>query len=803
MAGVFESNLADKITDLLLRLEKILGKSGFVSGAAAALVYGTDSSHLKLGKPLAVALPATRAEVLDVFLLCARAKVPLVCRGSGTGLSGGAVPADGSVVLGFSRLNKMAPVDSNNHRIKVEAGVLNDRVSRLGAAVGLHFAPDPSSQSISTIGGNIAENAGGPHCLRHGVTLQHVLGMDWIDSTGKNQRSSRSLSFERGFSLTSLLCGSEGTLGILLAADLNLVPTAEEVLTILAVFPDLKDATSSVVSLLGAGLNPVAVEMVDQPMLVAIEAAFQFGFPTDVAAAMILELAGSPAQVQEDAARASDLLKAGGARQITQAANEAERQELWKCRKKAFGAVGRLAPSYVTMDVVVPLGQLPGLVEDIQGIKQELGVDIATAFHAGDGNLHPGVHYDDKDAGETRRAHEAANRIIKAALQRDGSCTGEHGVGLEKIHVLPWQMDEQCAQLHHQIKRVFDPENIFNPGKLLPPLNARFSSIKEPPEQVVFQWDSMTVTAPADITLASIQSRAMARGLWIPVGMPLVGDPTLDELTSHLLCGPSLLSENHVRPYLLELWARTGDGRLFHSGAPVFKNVAGYNLGQALCGSGGTLVTNVGLTFQLRPISEAVRVWRVVGAERSAIKAILSILAGDLGGSGAPALINNGAELLVVICGRRRSWDLDIWHDRLQQIDPTLEVSLVKDVDLAGNARLLPMLDLPPWTREKANWTAVVPTGQNQNSLSVDHLQGQTQWIWQGEPRMFWVPGQLTTASELTSEGQWHLDPVISNGMFAPVPEPDAMVSGSLLSRLAEVFNPQLQSSSQGEESFE
>jgi len=787
---IYAANLSAGELDFLASLENILGKNGLITGPAAALVYGTDSSHIKLGQPLAVTLPATRAQVLDVFSLCAAAKIPLVCRGSGTGLSGGAVPSAGSVVLGFSRLNQLGPINKINHRVKVEPGVLNDQVSLHGASADLHFAPDPSSQSIATIGGNIAENAGGPHCLRHGVTLQHVLGVDWIDSSGKIRQSSRSLFFERGFSLTALLCGSEGTLGLLQAADLNLVPNPQSVITILAVFSHLKNATSSVVSLLGAGLMPVACEMVDQPMLIAVEAAFGFGFPTDVEAAMILELAGRPQEVQEDAERARQILMDGGAREIRQAANETERLELWKCRKKAFGAVGRLAPSYVTMDVVVPLGQLPDLVQEIQVIKKECGVDIATAFHAGDGNLHPGVHYDDHDEEDTRRAHQAADRIIAAALKRGGSCTGEHGVGLEKIHVLPWQMDEQCARLHHLIKHVFDPESIFNPGKLLPPVDADFRSVKGPPGDVVFQWSSMTVTAPADTSLALIQSQALAQGLWIPVGMPLVGDPTLGDLTGNLLCGPALLSENHARPYLLELWAETGDGRHFCTGAPVFKNAAGYNLAQGLCGSGTDFVKKVGMTYQLRPVAEAVRVWRVKDCSREVTSSLLELLTMESGGPGSPLIIKNGSELLVVVSGRRRSWDLDVWMERLENLLPGLDVSLVKDVDLAGNAQVLPMLNLPDWTQGKVAWTSVVPTAENRKSLNSAAIHGTEYWIWQAEPRLFWVPELIKNCGAWTDENHWYLDTLISAGKFTAIPQSGPGVPVDLLHRLEKVFNP-------------
>ena len=307
------------------------------------------------------------------------------------------------------------------------------------------------------------------------MTLQHLHRLEWCDSTGRSLTTGSNHPARRGFHLTSLLCGSEGTLGLVTAAELALVPDPQEVATLLAIFPLLDEATAAVVQLLGTGLLPVAVEMVDQSMLQAVEQAFAFGFPTDVEAAMICEFAGGAEEVAEDSSRAVDLLLQAGAREVRRAADEAERLELWKCRKKAFGAVGRLAPGYVTMDVVVPLGELPGLVSQIQVIKRKHDVAIATAFHAGDGNLHPGVQYDDRDGDQTRRAHAAADEIIRDALARGGSCTGEHGVGLEKLHAVPWQIDAEFAGLQQKIKSLFDPDNLLNPGKMLPPPDSVFA----------------------------------------------------------------------------------------------------------------------------------------------------------------------------------------------------------------------------------------------------------------------------------------------------------------------------------------
>ena len=290
------------------RLRAVLGKEGYLDDEAARFIYARDASHMTLGLPRGVALPATREEVAETVALCAEAGVPVVARGSGTGLSGGALPPDGSLVLATGRLQKMGPVNTAWGCVQVEVGVLNEKVSTHAKPLSFHFAPDPSSQSAAAIGGNIAENAGGPHCLRHGVTLRHLRQLKWVGADGVPHHSGWGTVGERGLDLVSLMCGSEGTLGVVTDAELKLVSDPAAVSTLLAFFPVLDEATLAVVKLLGQGLLPVAVEMVDQSMLRAVEAAFNFGFPTDVEAAMIVEFSGPADKVNEDGARAEALL---------------------------------------------------------------------------------------------------------------------------------------------------------------------------------------------------------------------------------------------------------------------------------------------------------------------------------------------------------------------------------------------------------------------------------------------------------------------------------------------------------------
>ena len=782
--------MGDDRQKLLAQLKKLLGPEGLLDDAAARRVYAQDSSHLQWGRPWAIALPRLASEVAHIVELCTRAGVPIVCRGSGTGLSGGAVPVEGALVLGTARCQQSDPVCPSDQSVQVQVGVLNDQVSTMASAYGFHFAPDPSSQSIASIGGNIAENSGGPHCLRYGVTLQHVRQMQWVDAQGALSYSCRGLPAERGFDLKSLLCGSEGTLGVVTAARLKLVANAPAVTTLLVFFPLLHDATCSVVSLLEAGLQPVAVEMVDQAMLLAVEEAFGFGFPTDVEGAMIAEFTGTAEEVAEDVERATTILNDGGASEVRQATDDDERMELWKCRKKAFGAVGRLAPRYVTMDVVVPLGRLPELVARIQDIKIKLGVGVSTAFHAGDGNLHPGVHYDDRVEGQSENAHRAADEIIRTALGMGGSATGEHGVGMEKIHVMPWQWDAVTASLQRGIKEAFDPQDLMNPGKILPPADAKYADCKPLPQSPVFRWDSMTVTAPADTPLAQLQSVALERGLCLPVGvfrtsktgeLGLGAATNVGDLFSQLVPGPAVLAMGTARDFLLELWAQTGDGQLFHTGAPVFKNVAGYGLGQSLCGSGEYFVKPLAATFQLKPVCESILALRFSHqGERGVLESLLPMLPVD--DITSPVVIFDNQGLWILVGGRNRSWGLDSLANSLIEhlAGCTLESrQLLAPSDMGD---FLASDFFPTWAVASENWTMVCkPAGHK----SSHEIPSAGPLVWQATPGLWWVPGSV----ELRDG--WYADKLLDGGLITPTPAPSPASATGMLSRLKKLFDPQ------------
>lgn len=791
-------------------LRAALGPDGVLDDAAARAVYARDASHLALGQPLAVALPRDAQAAAAAVRLCARHGVPWVARGAGTGLSGGAVPPDGSLVIATARLDALGPVDARALRVRVGPGVVNERVSRHAAAHGLRFAPDPSSQGAATIGGNVAENAGGPHTLKIGVTLQHLLRLVWIDAEGRPRSTGAGAAYERGYDLLALLCGSEGILGLVTEVELRLAPEPPALATLLALFPRLDDATAAVVALLGTGMLPDAIEMVDRSMLEAVEEAFRFGLPTDVEAAMIVEFGGLPQAVVEDAQRARALLEAGGAREVRTARDERERRELWRCRKQAFGAVGRLAPSYVTMDVCVPLGRLPQIVRATGEIARRHGVRVATAFHAGDGNLHPGVHYDERDPELAARAHAAADEILGAALALGGSVTGEHGVGLEKLHVVGAQLDPIALELMHGIRRLCDPRSLCNPGKALPPPGGTPGPAGQAaaPRQARVAWDSLTLTAPGEADFAALQAQALARGFWVPCGAwrPLGDGPGLGavgdvaSLVEAGLPGPALPGTGPVRDHLLEVWALTGDGRPLHVGAPVTKNVAGLDLVRLLCGSQGTLARVTGATFQLRPAPPAVALWRLdaaPGRSPAQLAAAFGALLGELLRQGrdpaAPVAVaeraDGGAWSVRVLCpGRDRAWDLPRRATALaaavQEGGFTLGATdLVPGSELTALPR---RAQLPDWALAHPDWTLLALRRGRPAPPPAALAAGR--FVFQAAPALLWVPRALRAGDDTDP---WLADVVARDGARTELPAPaDAGVPRALLAGLKALCDP-------------
>jgi glycolate oxidase len=417
--------------------------------------------------PSAVLLPATQDEVRAAMRICYRARVPVVARGSGTGLSGGAVPVDGGVVLSLTRLNRILEVDVANRLVVVEPGVVNAHVTDRVAPDGYFYAPDPSSQPVCTIGGNVAENAGGAHCLKYGFTVTHVLGLDVVLPDGELVRLGGPVPDMPGYDLAGVFVGSEGTLGVATRVTLRIVPRPEAVQTLLAAFDTSDDAGAAVSAIIAAGLLPAAVELMDALSIRAAEAAVGAGYP-DCGALLLVELDGPAEDVGLEMARVVEICDALGAREVRVAKSDAERSVVWKGRKAAFAAMGRIAASYIVQDGVIPRTALPRILREIEELARRAGLRVANVFHAGDGNLHPMVLYDHRAAGEEAVAKKLSAAILGLCVEAGGSITGEHGVGLDKRDFMPTMFAEPDLETMQRVRCAFDPENLSNPGKLFP-----------------------------------------------------------------------------------------------------------------------------------------------------------------------------------------------------------------------------------------------------------------------------------------------------------------------------------------------
>jgi glycolate oxidase subunit GlcD len=474
--------------ELAAELRGILGPDGLIADPGRLVSYESDGLTSHRHPPRAVLLPRSTDQVAAALRALADAGVPFVARGSGTGLSGGAVPLHGAVVLSTARMTRILEMDPANRRARVEAGVVNVRISKAAEPHGLYYAPDPSSQSACTIGGNVAENSGGPHCLKYGVTTNHITGLTVVLPDGGVMELGGSAGEGAGYDLVGLFVGSEGTFGIATEVEIRLSPRPPAVETLLAIYDDIEDAGRAVSAIIAAGLIPAAMEMIDHNTIKAVEESiYAAGYPTDAAAALVVEVDGAPAETVADAARAQEICEASGAREVRRAKNEAERLGLWQGRKKAFGAMGRLAPDLLVQDATVPRSRLPAVLARIYGICERYDLRVANVFHAGDGNLHPNLVFDRRNEEELARVQAASREIMAACVDAGGTITGEHGVGLDKRHYMslvfgPDEMDALCA-----VRRVFDPRGLANPGKILPEDtcdndNDRRSSIVDPPE---------------------------------------------------------------------------------------------------------------------------------------------------------------------------------------------------------------------------------------------------------------------------------------------------------------------------------
>lgn len=603
---------------LLSELRAAIGRENVVSAPSELAVYDCDAFTIERDRPLAVVFPRSTEQVVQTVKLCRQRGVSLVARGAGTSLAGGCLP-QGGIVLMLTRMNAILDIDLRNRMAVVEAGVTNLRLGQALTQTGFHYAPDPSSQGASTIGGNIATNAGGPHTLKYGVTVNHVLGIEAVLSDGSILQLGP-VEAPDGFDLVGLLVGSEGTLGIVTKAWVRLTPNPQDYRTMRATFDSLDDASNTVSQIVAAGIIPAALELMDQGILTAVEDAYHVGFPADAGAVLVIEVDGPAVGLDRQQEQIVAFCRRLGAREILQAASAQERELLWKCRKMAVGATGRLSPSYTIQDGVVPRTQLPHIMRRTAEIGRKHRIRIVNVAHAGDGNVHPILLFDERDRNEVERAVAAGREILQECIACGGSITAEHGIGVEKIALMDQLFMPADLEAMRRVRQAFDPTGLLNPGKLIPQSQGNDSpSPKQtdgcaapqetapvPGDKVIdYPMADMTITVEAGITVKELNRQLAVNRQWLPVDVPHQERTTVGEAIAMNAAGPRRYAYGAMRDYVLGFTAVDGRGTVFGGGGRVVKNAAGYNMCRLMAGSRGALGTVLQATLMVRPMPEA------------------------------------------------------------------------------------------------------------------------------------------------------------------------------------------------------
>jgi len=656
---------------LLRELTQIVGAEHVACRQSDAEVYSYDGS-LAVAKPDAIVFPADTAQTAAVVRLASQAGVAYLARGFGTNLSGGTIATHGGLVIGLTRLNRILAIEPEGRYAVVQAGVTNLELQQALAPRGFLFAPDPASQKAATLAGNLAENAGGPHCVKYGVMTNHVLGATAVMPGGDVLQIGGVALDPPGYDLRGILVGSEGTLAVVTEMVVRILPAAESLLTMLAVYDDVADAARSVSAIVAAGMTPATLEMMDSAVIHAVEASKPCGYPLDAAAVLIVEVDGPQAGLARQAERIGQLCLQNGCRQVRQAKDAAERDLLWAGRRGAFGAIARLAPSFLVADCTVPRTRLPDALTQVAAIANRYRLGHSNVFHAGDGNLHPVILFDPRDPDQVQRVHKAGHEIMEACVALGGTISGEHGVGTEKLDGMRLVFSEDDLEFQRQLRAAFDPHELLNPGKLLPPPVA----VPSPPEPAardaaeraewepgdvpeardlvrrayldrrailplgngtqadfgnrtagavqrlrstrltaVTEYDPATqvVGVQAGLSLAQLQAVLAEHGQWLPLRPPLGQGRTLGGIAALNACGPERLRYGAPRDLLLGLKFISGTGRHIAAGGRVMKNVAGYDVTRLLVGSAGTLGFITELIFRIQSLPECCRAVRGSG----------------------------------------------------------------------------------------------------------------------------------------------------------------------------------------------
>jgi glycolate oxidase len=454
--------------ELIDRLRAIVGKEYVLTSDMDLLLYGYDASLIR-GRADVVVLPDSTDEVSRIMALAYGERIPVIARGSGTNLSGGTIPVRGGIVIHFGRMNRILEIDIPNRTVTVEPGVVTLDLQNRLLNLGFVYAPDPASQKVSTLGGNFGENSGGPHCLKYGVTTNHVLGAEVVLHDGAVMWTGGKSQDNPGYDLTGVLVGSEGTLAVATKMILKIIRAPEAVKTMLAIYDTIEDAGNTVSAIIAEGIVPATLEMMDQLIMRAVEESVHAGYPLDAAAVLIIELDGMADGMERQAQKIIEICKRHHVREITVAKDNAERMKLWAGRKGAFGAVTRLRPSYMVCDGTVPRTKLPEVLSKVIETGKKYGILIGNVFHAGDGNLHPLILFDERNEDERHRVEKATSEILKICADAGGTISGEHGIGVEKLQEMSFIFSESDLNVLREVKRAFDPLDILNPGKVLPP----------------------------------------------------------------------------------------------------------------------------------------------------------------------------------------------------------------------------------------------------------------------------------------------------------------------------------------------
>lgn len=473
--------------EVVSQLRQAVGVKAVLDSPQDLLLYEYDGS-IEKGRPDVVAFPRTTEEVVQLVKIAAQHKIPLVGRGAGTGLSGGVVPTAGGLMIGFSRMNKILEIDYENECAVVQPGVVNLDITVAVQGNGYYYAPDPSSQKACTIGGNVAENAGGPHTLAFGVTTNHVLGVEAVLPDGTVIEVGGKEADLPGYDLRGLLTGSEGTMALITRVIVRLMRASEQVKTLLAIYDSPADAADTVAGLTAKAIVPAAVEMLDGVMLRMVEEATHAGYPMDAGAVLLIELEGLTEAVEEQLEQVRDVCTANNAREVRVAKSDEERALLWKGRKNAFGAVGRISPTYYVQDGVVPRTRIADTLKHIYAVSEKYGLTISNIFHAGDGNMHPIILFDPRKPEELERTKQAGAEILTYCIEAGGSITGEHGVGMEKNDLMPLVFKQESLDMMERLIEVFNPDRRLNPGKLLPTGKGCLEIRPMTPAQKATEW---------------------------------------------------------------------------------------------------------------------------------------------------------------------------------------------------------------------------------------------------------------------------------------------------------------------------